>query len=64
MATQKSTDLPVRVARFIKKHGMKPSRFGKLAVGDPCFVLELLRGRSPTLRTVERIEKFMKGYKA
>lgn len=62
MAKQKSTDLLSRVSRFLKRHGMRPTKFGRLAMKDPGFVRSLEEGRSPTIRTVERIEHFMKGY--
>lgn len=56
------SDVQARVARFLKRHGMKPTKFGRLALKDPGFVRGLNEGRSPTMRTVERLETFMEGY--
>lgn len=64
MAKHQAADLQGRVTRFLKRHGMKPTKFGRLAMKDPGFVKGLFEeGRSPTIRTVERIEAFMKGHK-
>ena len=37
----------------------KPHLLGRQALGDPTFVLRLSRGRSPTLRTFDRVRAFM-----
>ena len=37
----------------------RPHLFGRQALGDPTFVLRLSRGRSPTLRTFDRVRAFM-----
>ena len=37
----------------------KAHLFGRQALGDPTFVLRLSRGRSPTLRTFDRVRAFM-----
>ena len=37
----------------------KAHLLGRLALGDPTFVLRLERGRSPTLGTVDRVRAFM-----
>lgn len=51
-----------RVETFMKMWGYTDSEFGRRALGDPNFILELRRaGRSPTLRTVQKIEEYMKG---
>lgn len=34
-------------------------RFGEVAIGDPCLVAELRRGRSLRLRTADRLLAFM-----
>lgn len=63
MTKHQVADLHGRVTRFLKRHGMKPTKFGRLAMNDPGFVKGLLKeGRSPTMRTAERIETFMKEY--
>ena len=39
------------VEEFLDRTGFKPTEFGRQAVGDPSLVLNLRRGRSPTLAT-------------
>lgn len=48
-----------RVEGFLQASGYKASEFGRQAVGDPNFVLNLRRGRSPTLATADRILGFI-----
>jgi len=43
------------VEAFLKRTGIKPSEFGRQAVGDSAFVLNLRRGRSPTLATADKV---------
>lgn len=52
-------ELLARVRKFLAKHAMAPSTFGRLAVRDPSLVRQLEKGRSPTQRTVEKVMKFM-----
>lgn len=47
------------VAAFIKAKKMKPTIFGREAIGDPNFVFELNRDRSPSLKTVEKVREYM-----
>jgi len=44
-----------RVEAFLAETGTKPSEFGRAAVGDASFVLNLRRGRSPTLATADKV---------
>lgn len=44
-----------RIERFLVDTGTKPSEFGRSAVGDGAFVLNLRRGRSPTLATADKV---------
>jgi hypothetical protein len=44
-----------RVEDFLAATGTKPSEFGRAAVGDGSFVLNLRRGRSPTLATADKV---------
>ena len=44
-----------RVEAFLVATGTKPSVFGQCAVGDSAFLLNLRRGRSPTLATADKI---------
>jgi len=44
-----------RVEAFLVATGTKPSVFGQCAVGDSAFLLNLRRGRSPTLATADKV---------
>lgn len=46
--------LPV-VERHLRVHAIPPSRFGRLATGDPRFVFDLRRGREPRAATCDRV---------
>jgi len=48
------------VAEFLERTGFKPTEFGRQAVGDPSLILNLRRGRSPTLATADRILAFIR----
>lgn len=48
-----------RIEGFIEATGFKASEFGRQALGDPNFVLNLRRGRSPTLATADRVLAFI-----
>lgn len=48
-------DFRARVEAFLAATRTKPTEFGRAAVGDPNFVLNLRRGRSPKLATVDRV---------
>lgn len=54
-----SDDFRARVEAHLAASGTKPTEFGRAAVGDPCFVLNLRRGRSPKLATVDRVLAFI-----
>lgn len=47
---------------FIENTGMPLSTLGRRAIGDPNLMREIARGRSPTLRTADRIQGFMDSY--
>lgn len=49
-----------KIDRFCRQHGIAESEFGEQAVNDRSFVADLRKGRSPSLRIVERVEQFMK----
>jgi hypothetical protein len=44
-----------RVEAFLAETGAKASEFGRQTVGDPSFVANLRRGRSPTLATADKV---------
>jgi len=48
------------IEEFLERTGFKPTEFGRQAVGDPSLVLNLRRGRSPTLATADRILAFIR----
>ena len=48
-----------RVEAFLQASGLKPSEFGRQSVGDPSLVLNLRRGRSPTLATADKVLAFI-----
>ena len=48
-----------KVEGFLDRTGTPPGVFGREAMGDPGFVRRLRGGRSPTLRTVDRIVAFI-----
>ena len=49
-----------KVAAFLARTEMKPSRLGRDAIGDSKFVFSFRDGRSPSLDTVAKLEKFMR----
>ena len=51
------------VERFIARHGLKDSTFGKLAVNDTAVINKMRRGVVFNLRRMARIRAFMRGYK-
>jgi predicted transcriptional regulator len=50
------------VEAFLKATGFKPIEFGAQAVGDPFFIGKLRRGRSPTLKTADRVTAFIRRF--
>lgn len=50
-----------RIELHLKETRMTATRFGRRAVGDPRFVLDLRMGRRPRRRTLERVELYLKG---
>ncbi len=47
------------LSRFLSKHDIAPSRFGRDAVGDPCFVSSLRKGREVRPGTWARVHAFI-----
>ena len=50
-----------RIERYLKLTRTPPARFGRQAVGDPCFVFDLRDGRDPRERTVARVNAYLDG---
>jgi hypothetical protein len=48
-----------RIDAFLRKTRTAPTRFGRDAVGDPNFVLNLRDGREPRIATVLRVQRYL-----
>ena len=57
--TSFQTSLRQAIEAFIQQRGMSRTRFGEAALGDPSFVTDFGRGRSPRLDTADRLLAFM-----
>ena len=53
-----------KVEKFLRNHHMAATKFGRLAAGDPRFVLDLRLGRIPRARTEARTLRWMAEYEA
>ena len=53
-----------RIENHLKEAHISATRFGRRAVGDPRFVLDLRMGRRPRRRTLERVESYLTGSRA
>ncbi len=51
-----------RVSAFLGRTGVSPTTFGLKALGDPNLVRQTSRGRSPSLRTADRVLAFISEY--
>lgn len=51
-----------KIEVFLRRTGMPPTQFGRLAAGDPRLVFDLRRGREPRFRTELQLEHFMNDY--
>ena len=47
------------IERHLVQKNMDASTFGKLALGDPNFIFDLRKGRSPSTRTIDKVRAFM-----
>lgn len=50
-----------RIERCLRVHRIPPARFGRDAVGDPCFVFDLRDGRECRQQTVVRVNTYLDG---
>jgi sulfate adenylyltransferase subunit 2 len=48
------------IERFINEAGVDPTSLGKQALGDPSFVFDLRKGRSPSAKTIDRVRGWMR----
>lgn len=53
------------IQAFLARHKMAPSRFGRLAMGDPNFLLRFRKNRDRDLRstTIDRLRRWMAEYR-
>jgi hypothetical protein len=47
------------IEKYLRRSNTPPTRFGREAVGDPRFVLDLRNGREPRPATVRRVSAFL-----
>ena len=47
------------VEKFLPRRDVRPTRFGREAVGDPRFVFDLRNGRDPRPQTVARVRAYL-----
>ncbi|MFN3944718.1 MAG: hypothetical protein ACK4K7_07300 [Allosphingosinicella sp.] len=48
-----------RIERYLRRSGLAPTRLGREVAGDPRFVLDLRRGRTPRPGTEARISAWL-----
>ena len=51
-----------RVSAFLDDTGLSPTRFGRMALGDPNLMRRIEGGRSPRLRTADHVLAFISGF--
>ncbi|WP_370169778.1 hypothetical protein [Sphingobium abikonense] len=49
-----------QIEAFLLRHNMAPTRFGREATGEPQLIDSMQKGRSPSLKVLERVAVFMK----
>ncbi|MFM8745596.1 MAG: sulfate adenylyltransferase subunit CysD [Aestuariivirga sp.] len=49
------------VEAFLASAGLEPTALGKQALGDPNFVFDLRKGRSPSTRTIAKLRNWIAG---
>jgi sulfate adenylyltransferase subunit 2 len=47
------------IERFLDAAGLEPTALGKQALGDPNFVFDLRKGRSPSTRTIDKVRSWI-----
>jgi len=53
-------ELLKQIKKHLKATGLSRSAFGRGAVGDSRLITDIENGRSPSMRTVKRIEGFIR----
>jgi hypothetical protein len=51
--------LIAEIDAFRGRNGMSATAFGKLSLNDPKFIIDLHRGRTPSLSTMDKVKAFM-----
>lgn len=51
------------VEAFLAKAKIEPTKLGKEALGDPSFVFDLRKGRSPSGRTMDKVRIWMASWR-
>ena len=51
-----------KIEVFLRRTGMPPTKFGRLAARDPRLVTDLRHGRMPRTRMERHVEHFMNEY--
>jgi hypothetical protein len=47
------------IEKYLRRSGTPATRFGRDAVGDPRFVLDLRNGRTPRAATICRVSAYL-----
>ena len=55
----KHPDLYSEIVAYCEANGVKPTRFGKDALGDPAFLNSLERGRELRRDTIAAVRRYM-----
>ena len=53
-----------RIEIYLTDNAISATTFGRAAVGDPRFVLDLRAGRMPRKRTIRRLEDYLSEHEA
>lgn len=48
-----------QIERHLRRTGTSATRFGREALGDPRFVMDLRRGRLPGMKTEARVRNYL-----
>ena len=54
-----SVSLLIAIEKYLRRSGTPPTRFGREAVGDPRFVLDLRNGREARAKTAARVGAYL-----
>ncbi len=57
-------ELVARYEQFCRRHDMAETRFGRDATGEPQLISSIRAGRSPSLKTLQRVASFMADHDA